>query len=140
MNQRMALILAGGLTAFMLVVVGAVATTVMMKPAAVVNAQAPVAAQPASAISVQLSPAQAAQIASNAVPGATLTNTPDLVSFQGTVAYEVILNQGTIYVDANTGQVLYNGVAASGSALTGSTSGERHRDGGSNQLFGGHDD
>jgi hypothetical protein len=143
MNQRMALILAGGLTAFMLVVVGAVATTVILKPATVANTvpvQAPAAAQPAAAIAVQLSAAQAAQVALNAAPGATLTNTPDLVSFQGTVAYEVILNQGTLYVDANTGQVLYNGVTAAASAPAASTRGERHRNGGSEQLFGGQDD
>jgi hypothetical protein len=140
MNQRMALILAGGLTAFMLVVVGAVAALVLAKPAAVLNAQAPAAMQPVSANSVRLSADQAAQIALNAAPGATLTNTPDLVSFQGTVAFEVILNHGTIYVDANTGQVLYNGVAVSGSAPTGSTRNERHRDDESEQLFGGHDD
>ena len=143
MNQRMAFILAGGLTAFMLVVIGAVAATVIVKPAAVANAaqvQAPAAAQPASGISVQLSADQAAQIALNAAPGATLTRAPELVSFQGTVAYEVVLNQGAVYVDANGGQVLFNGAAASDLALTGNSRGERHRDGGSNQLFEGDQD
>ena len=144
MNQRMALILAGGLAAFMLVVVGAVATTVILKPAAAANAapvQAPAAVQSAAAMSVKLSADQAAQIALNAVPGATLTRTPELVGFQGTVAYEVLLNQGAVYVDANGGQIIFNGAIASNSAPTGSTRGERHRDGGANQLFeGGRDD
>jgi len=41
-----------------------------------------------------------------------LLATPELVSFQGTVAYEVHLDRGLVYVDATTGNVLYNGVPA----------------------------
>jgi hypothetical protein len=37
---------------------------------------------------------------------------PELVDYQGIVAYEVILNTGLIYVDANSGQVLYSNTAA----------------------------
>jgi uncharacterized membrane protein YkoI len=55
---------------------------------------------------------RAATIARELVPGATLTKQPELVMFEGTPAYEVVLNQGTLYVDANSGSVLYNGVSA----------------------------
>jgi uncharacterized membrane protein YkoI len=54
----------------------------------------------------------AVTIALNAAAGATLTRQPELVDFQGTVAYEVLLDRGAVYVDANGGQVLYNGAAA----------------------------
>lgn len=52
---------------------------------------------------------QATSIALSSVPGATLIQQPRLVSFQGTVAYEVALNTGFVYIDAQTGQVIYNG-------------------------------
>lgn len=55
---------------------------------------------------------RAAQAALLAVPGARLLNPPELVNYEGTPAYEVLLDQGTVYVDAATGQVLYNGPAA----------------------------
>ncbi len=54
----------------------------------------------------------AAAIALAASPGASLLATPELVDFQGTVAYEVRLDRGNIYVDATTGKVLYNGAPA----------------------------
>jgi uncharacterized membrane protein YkoI len=52
---------------------------------------------------------QAKQIALDTVPDATLTKEPELVNFQSTVAYEVALDKGNVYIDANSGQVLYNG-------------------------------
>jgi uncharacterized membrane protein YkoI len=55
---------------------------------------------------------QAATIARDLVPGAALMKQPELVVFEGTPAYEVVLDQGTFYVDANSGRVLYNGVSA----------------------------
>src|SRR5581483_4051927 len=58
-----------------------------------------------------ITPDMAAAIALNVVPGGQLTRPPELVDFQGTVAYEVMLAQGAVYVDANTGQVLYNAAA-----------------------------
>jgi uncharacterized membrane protein YkoI len=67
----------------------------------------------ASAPTVALLPAQAAEIAFQAAPGATILSMPTLLDYQGSTAYEVILNTGLIYVDANTGQVLYNGTVAS---------------------------
>ncbi len=61
-------------------------------------------------LSVALSPARAIWIAMNAVPGSALMKEPELVLFQGALAYEVMLDQGTLYIDANTGQILYNGI------------------------------
>jgi len=50
----------------------------------------------------------------DAEPGATLLRTPELVSFNGVAAYEVPLRPGNVYVDANTGSVLYSEVQTSG--------------------------
>lgn len=65
-----------------------------------------------------LSAERAAQIAALVAPGASLARTPELVNFQGAVAFEVVLDAGTLYIDATSGQVLFNGVptmvAASG--------------------------
>jgi hypothetical protein len=66
--------------------------------------------------------------------GAILTGAPDLVSFQGVVAYEVLLDRGTVYVEANSGQILYNGAAV---AVT-SGGGEHHE--GSEHEGGGDDE
>ncbi len=61
-------------------------------------------------ISAALSPARAIWIAMNMAPGSALMKEPELVVFQGALAYEVVLDQGTLYIDANTGQILYNGI------------------------------
>ena len=58
-----------------------------------------------------VSPEQAAAVALALAPGAALTRAPELVDFQGMVAYEVALDRGTIYVDASSSQVLYDGVS-----------------------------
>lgn len=62
-----------------------------------------------TAVVYAVSPEQAAAIALRVAPGASLTGQPGLVSFQGTDAYEVQFDSGMIYVDANSGKVLYNG-------------------------------
>jgi uncharacterized membrane protein YkoI len=54
---------------------------------------------------------QAATIATSATGGTPL-QTPTLVNYTGNVAYEVVFSNGKVYVDANTGKILYNGVAA----------------------------
>ncbi len=57
-----------------------------------------------------ISPDLAAYLAlSVAAPGSYLIYNPALVDFQGTVAYEVALNAGRVYVDATSGAVLFNG-------------------------------
>jgi uncharacterized membrane protein YkoI len=59
---------------------------------------------------VNVSPEEAAQIAGDVTAsGATLLGDPDLVSFEGTTAYEVPYEEGNIYVAADTGEVLFNG-------------------------------
>jgi uncharacterized membrane protein YkoI len=75
-----------------------------------------------------ISPELAAYIALSAAPGSYLVKTPELVSFQGTVAYEVTLNSGRIYVGANNGQILSNGAVSNSGA------------GGSNFRAGGEQD
>jgi len=72
--------------------------------------------------STRLTPDQAAQIAAKVVPNAQLVRTPELVNLQGTLAYEVVLNQGVVYIDANTGAVLFNGANAPANAPQSSTS------------------
>jgi uncharacterized membrane protein YkoI len=101
---------------------------------------------------------QAASIALQAEKGATLLKQPELVSYQEAVAYEVTLDRGMVYVDANTGKVLYDsavvitvhdgGSGKSGGSNKSSTSvashsnGEHsddHHDGGDSHNGGGDD-
>ncbi len=63
-------------------------------------------AQPEAAVSAD----QAAEIARLvAGKGRITVATPELVSFEGKTAYEVVFNQGSVYVDAQSGSVLFNG-------------------------------
>ncbi|WP_299644984.1 PepSY domain-containing protein [uncultured Chloroflexus sp.] len=68
------------------------------------------AAPPAPTYTV--SPQQAQEIALANAGGATLIRAPELVSLQGTPAYEVMFDRGAIYIDAQTGTVLANTIAA----------------------------
>jgi uncharacterized membrane protein YkoI len=70
-----------------------------------------------SAPTYAVSPDIAMAIALNSAPGATLTRQPELVDFQGIIAYEVLLDRGAVYVDANSGQVLYNAAAAAAPSM-----------------------
>jgi len=64
----------------------------------------------APASDTSISADKAGQIASQAAGlGETPQNAPSLVSFQGKTAYEVNFDKGMIYVDAQTGDVLFNG-------------------------------
>lgn len=63
-----------------------------------------------AASSSSLSAKQAQTIALNLAPGAKVTKTPELVSYQGTAAYEVILDRGAMYVDAQSGAILASNV------------------------------
>jgi uncharacterized membrane protein YkoI len=65
---------------------------------------------------VALTPQEAMSAAVIAVPGARILSIPELVDFQGTVAYEVILDLGTVYIDASNGAVLYDGTVYAQSA------------------------
>ncbi len=153
MSKKMVWAIAGGLTLFMLVVIGVTAASVLARSqssvvapqaqaAPVIPAAAGNQAQASAPVAqVPLSAQQAAQVAMNLVPGASLTRTPELVNYNGTVAYEVMLNQGTIYVDANSGQVLNapaqpsNGSGRFG--RDGSHEQSEHQSGGEGGGFGG---
>lgn len=73
---------------------------------AIANAQ--VATAPQTAPTDALTPDQAQASALAAAPGSRVTAMPELVSYEGTPAYEVRLDRGLIYVDAQSGAVLYN--------------------------------
>jgi len=70
------------------------------------------AAANSSVPNVAVSLQRALEIALAAAPGTVAQRVPELVNFQGSVAYEVALNAGLVYVDANSGAVLYNGALA----------------------------
>ena len=53
-----------------------------------------------------LSAAQATALAKKETPDAILQATPELINYNGTAAYEVLLDSGTTYIDANLGAVL----------------------------------
>lgn len=50
----------------------------------------------------------ASAIASDHAPGATVIGSPTLINYAGTVAYEVTLDKGMVYVEATTGRVVGN--------------------------------
>ena len=162
MTQRVAIVTAAGIAAFVVVLLGALATYVVLRgpqPASAFAAQAPASTQaqaqaqapsggqvpPAPVFGGQdgsqssqsnqqggsgaannypVSADDAATIALNNTPGASLVQQPRLVNVNGTIAYEVPLDRGNVYVDARSGQVLYN--AANGEQ---GQFGRRHRRG-----------
>lgn len=161
MSQRAMLLVAVGLTAFVLVVVGALVSgqfvltpmpSASQDQAAGVdpNAQpAPLGrsdgqtepanrSQPPIPDQAQapaqsadngypVTPEQATQAAQALLPGAQLLVAPELVDAQGVVAYEVRLDQGTLYVDASSGAVL-NAPAIGARPQEGERHGHRHHD------------
>ncbi len=133
MKRRTGLIIAAALTAFILVFVGAVVrqfTTDSSIPAQAAvpevaasqpqpaaapfapmiapDSTSPSAAAPsASTQDYPVSPEQAAQLATTvAPPSAQVVRTPELVDYNGTVAYEVPFDGGNVYVDVTSGQIL----------------------------------
>lgn len=74
-------------------------------------AQNPAAAQPSTGtLNVAISIDKAEQIARQAAdPSSLMQKKPDLVSFEGKAAYEVVFQKGSIYIDAQNGSVLFNG-------------------------------
>lgn len=130
MNQRAALLMAAALTAFVLVVAGGLvggmqratlAPSMQAQFGAPAREQAPAVATPLpGAVSAGVAqgnsevdgllPARVAEaIALAIVPGSRLVRLPDVVDFQGVVAYEIVLDRGMVYIDAMSGQVLSNG-------------------------------
>ena len=59
-----------------------------------------------------LSAAQATDLAKQESPNSILQATPELINYNGTAAYEVLLDSGATYIDANLGAIL-NPVASS---------------------------
>ncbi len=60
--------------------------------------------------STAISADQANEIAHRAVdPGKVALKKPDLVNFQGKAAYEIVFDNGSVYVDAQSAEVLFNG-------------------------------
>lgn len=129
MKQRNLMLIAGGLTAFILVMVGGVmamqSPTEAAAPAGETAVSAGEIAAPAGnsvALDIPIVAEQpanepisadlAATIAKNVAPVAVQKKAPELVLFEGVTAYEVVTDRGNVYVDAATGEVLYNGAYA----------------------------
>ena len=53
-----------------------------------------------------LSAAQATDLAKQESPNSILQATPELINYNGTAAYEVLLDSGATYIDANLGSIL----------------------------------
>lgn len=116
MTQKSAIFLAFALTVFALVLVGSVIATVApgavdaRSADAVTQRQVPTAtaAPPGTTVEAPrpITGSDAAAIARSAVGGARLTQAAELVEFRGTLAYEVLLDRATVYVDATTGEVI----------------------------------
>ena len=106
------------------------------------------AAAPAAAPQIAISPEAARNIAVQAANFATMIRTPELVRFEGKVAYEVGFTNGASYVDANSGAVRYNGThgngggqpAAQAPAPSGGSGGGGHEQEHSDGHESGHDD
>jgi uncharacterized membrane protein YkoI len=94
-------------------------------PAPAAASAAPAPAQPA-APQIALSPDTARDIAVQAANFATMIRTPELVRFEGKVAYEVGFTRGVVYVDANTGAVLFNGAQGGGQSSPQPSSNDDH--------------
>ena len=64
----------------------------------------PLSNQPSSLAA--LSAAQAADLAKQKSPNSILQAIPELINYNGTAAYEVLLDSGATYIDANLGSIL----------------------------------
>jgi uncharacterized membrane protein YkoI len=91
-------------------------------------ASAPDLQSPATALSAD----QATAIALQAEPGALVSRAAELVSFKGVTAFEVGLDSGMVYVDANAGQLLYDSavVNSAPAPLLNVQPGREHEEGG----------
>jgi hypothetical protein len=56
-----------------------------------------------------ISPDLAVGLALNLSPGSELKKWPELVDFRGTVAYEILLDHGPVYISATDAILLYDG-------------------------------
>ncbi len=148
MTQRVALWLAGAMTAFVLVImfgVGAMVLVYQLMPGisntttdaptlVVPDTQVNLASNaPTNALDLQanattnvanptvkLTVQQATTIATQAAPRVRFRRAPELVNLDGKLAYEFVSERGAVYVDANSGAV--------SQANTSNRDGEKHRD------------
>ena len=74
-----------------------------------------------------LTAAQAIAFAKQDAPDAILQATPELINYNGTVAYEVLLDSGATYIDANLGAIL-NPVASNDYYADDDDSKDKHHD------------
>jgi uncharacterized membrane protein YkoI len=138
MKQHATLILSIVITAFLLVLIGGVTASLMSSNisqeeprTALTTSSAPDAA-PTTSSSTPVEPEpgitadRSALIALDAAVGARLLYDPELVNFEGSTAYEVPLDQGMVYVDAQTGDVLANQTSTH-TITTSSTNGQISR-------------
>jgi len=66
--------------------------------------------QPPAAQEISISTQQAREIAGKTAEiGLKPLKDPELVSFEGKAAFEIVYELGSIYIDAQTGEVLFNG-------------------------------
>lgn len=78
-------------------------------------ASQPAVAQAAAATpQIAISAESALYTAIAATNNATMIRTPELVRFEGKVAYEIGFTKGVVYIDATTGAVLFNGTQGRG--------------------------
>jgi hypothetical protein len=89
------------------------------------QAQAPT--QDAETQVYPISPDLAVGLVLNEYPGTTLLRWPELVDFQGTVAYEIVLDRGKVYLGATNGAILWTGVNTQTASSVSSRGGE-HED------------
>jgi predicted ABC-type sugar transport system permease subunit len=132
MNQKIALGLATGLTVFFVIAVSSIVAMIAMPSATPQARTVPQATLAGIANVTNTNPSQvtaerAAQIAQNAMPRARIVNTR-LVDFQGTVAYEVTLDQGTLYIDANQGTLIASNTTNVSSNRRGEREHEEHEE------------
>ena len=79
-------------------------TTLLSPQTQTAAAKQNTAVEPLSA--AMLTSDQAIALAKQNLPNATLQATPELVNYNGVVAYEVSLDTNTTYIDANLGSIL----------------------------------
>ncbi len=120
MIHRTILLVTAGLASFILIIAAVAASRVHSTgspPAPTTSATAAAsppapASDPAGSPALPVSPTAASAIARASAPGARVLRTPELVNAQGRMAYEVLLDQGTVYVDATSGEILASTAAA----------------------------
>lgn len=81
-------------------------TALQSRLAQLENPQAQAAAAPAAQVSAEQALKAAREAAGIAMKE---SKAPELVSFEGKAAYEVVFEAGSIYIDAQSGNVLFNG-------------------------------